>query len=85
MKIIQVPMNEKLLQALNRKAKVQRLTRAELIRVACQQYLRRLEEEELERRYVEGYRRKPEKLDVGKAGAQLAGQIWSREGWDEAR
>jgi metal-responsive CopG/Arc/MetJ family transcriptional regulator len=36
MKVIQVPMDEKLLQALNRKARASRSTRAALIRAACQ-------------------------------------------------
>jgi hypothetical protein len=85
MKIIQVPMDENLLHAVNRQAKAQRATRAALIRTACQEYLQKLEEDELDRRYVEGYRRKPEKPDLGKAGARLAAQVWPREDWDETR
>lgn len=85
MKVIQVPMGEKLLGAMNRKAKARRSTRAALIRAACEEYLRRLEEEELDRRYVEGYRRKPENPALGKAGAKLAAEVWSKEDWDEAR
>jgi hypothetical protein len=63
MKVIQVPMDEKLLQVVNRKARASRST---LIRAACQEYLHRLEEQELERRYVQGYGRKPEKPRGGR-------------------
>ncbi|MGH9452757.1 MAG: hypothetical protein ACRD2O_02165, partial [Terriglobia bacterium] len=73
------------LRAMNRKAKASRSTRASLIRAACHQYLKKLEEEELDRRYIEGYRRKPERPDLGKTGAKLAAQVWPREEWDEAR
>jgi hypothetical protein len=72
-------MDERLLRAVNREARAARLTRAALIRTACQEYLRRLEEEELERRYVEGYRRKPEKAAWGEAAAKLAAQAWNQE------
>ncbi len=79
--MIQVPMEGKLLQAVNREAKVRHSTRAALIRKACEEYLRQIEEEELERRYVEGYRRKPENPAWGKAGAKLAAQVWPKEEW----
>jgi len=81
MKVIQVPMEDKLLAAMNRKARARKSTRAALIRAACEEYLRRLEEEGLERRYIEGYRRKPENPAWGKAGAKLAGQVWPKEEW----
>lgn len=85
MKVIQVPMEEELLRRVNRLARARRSTRAALIREACQEYLRRLEEQELERRYVEGYRGKPEKPAWGKAGAKLAARVWPKDDWDEAR
>lgn len=90
MKVIQVPLDEKLLRSLNREAKASRLTRAALIRRACQEYLRQLEEQEMDRRYVAGYRRNPEKPAWGEAGAKLAAEVWSEEAWtdeepDEAR
>jgi len=81
MKVIQVPMDESLLRAVNRRAKASHSTRAALIRVACEDYLRKLEEEQLDRRYVEGYRRKPEKPDFGQAGAKLAAEVWPEEDW----
>lgn len=85
MKVIQVPMDEKLLHAVDRRARAKSSSRAALIRTACQEYLRILEEEELDRRYVEGYRRKPEKPGVGEAGAKMAAEVLAREDWDEAR
>jgi hypothetical protein len=85
MKVIQVPMEEKLLQAVNRKAKARRSTRAALVRAACQEYLQRLDEHELDRRYVDGYRRKPERPALGETGAKLAAKVWPQEEWDEAR
>jgi metal-responsive CopG/Arc/MetJ family transcriptional regulator len=81
MKIIQVPMDDRLLRAVTRSAKVRQSTRAALIREACQRYLERLEEEELDRKYVAGYRRKPENPSVGKAGEKLAASVWPKENW----
>ncbi len=83
MKVIQVPMEEKLLRAVNRLAKARRSTRAALIRKACEEHIRKTEEEELERRYIEGYRRKPENPAWGKLGAKLAAEVWPREDWNE--
>ncbi len=48
MKVIQVPMDENLLKAVNRKARASHSTRAALIRTACHEYLRRLDERELD-------------------------------------
>ena len=84
MKIIQVPIDNVLLGAVTRLAKVRRSTRAALIREACQRYLERLEEEELDRKYVEGYRRKPESASVGKLGERMAKEVWPKEDWNEA-
>lgn len=82
MKVVQVPMDENLLKAVNREARASRSTRAALIRAACEDYLRKIEEQELERRYVEGYRRRPEKPDLGRAGAKLAAQVLPEEEWE---
>lgn len=85
MKVIQVPMDNDLLRAVNQKAKARRSTRAALIRAACKEFLRKLDEQELEQRYLDGYRRMPETPALGKAGAKLAARVWPREDWDEAR
>jgi metal-responsive CopG/Arc/MetJ family transcriptional regulator len=84
MKIIQVPIDDVLLGAVTRLAKVRRSTRAALVREACQRYLERIEEEELDRKYVEGYRRKPESASVGKLGERMAKEVWPKEDWNEA-
>jgi metal-responsive CopG/Arc/MetJ family transcriptional regulator len=84
MKVIQVPMEEGLLKAVNQRAKSRRSTRAALIRQACEEYLHRLDQEVLDRKYVEGYRRKPESSSAGKLGEKLAGEVWPKENWDEA-
>jgi hypothetical protein len=84
MKVIQVPMDEGFLRTVNERAKSRRLTRAALIRIACEEYLRRLDRQALDRKYVEGYRRKPESPLVGKLGEKMAGEVWPEEAWDEA-
>jgi metal-responsive CopG/Arc/MetJ family transcriptional regulator len=82
MKVIQLPMDESLLRAVNRKAKSLRSTRAAFIRAACQEYLRRIENQELERRYIEGYRRTPEVAALGTVGAKLASEVLPIEDWE---
>lgn len=84
MKVIQVPIDDVLLGALTRLAKGRRSTRAALIREACRRYMERIEEEELDRKYVEGYRRNPESISVGKLGEQMAIEVWPKEDWNEA-
>lgn len=84
MRVIQVPMDDKLLKAVNRRAKLRRTTRSALIREACQQHLQKLNEEELDRQYVEGYRQKPESPAWGKLGEKMALEVWGKEDWDEA-
>lgn len=84
MKVIQVPIDQKLLRAVDRQARARNSSRAAFIRGACEAYLQRLEEEELDRRYVEGYRRKPEDPAGGKLGERLAAEVWPKEDRDEA-
>jgi metal-responsive CopG/Arc/MetJ family transcriptional regulator len=81
MKVIQVPMDARLLRAVTRSAKARRSTRSALIREACERYLERLKEEELDQKYVEGYLRKPEGTSIGKAAERLAARVWPRENW----
>jgi hypothetical protein len=84
MKVIQVPMDEALLEAVNGRAKSRHSTRSAVIREACTDYLSRLEQEALDRKYVEGYRRKPESPLVGKLGEKMAREVWPEENWDKA-
>jgi metal-responsive CopG/Arc/MetJ family transcriptional regulator len=79
MKVIQVPMDEGLLNSVNERAKSRRSTRAALIREACAEYLHRLDQQALDRKYVEGYRRKPESPSVGKLGEKMTGEVWPKE------
>jgi hypothetical protein len=37
----------------------------------------------LRRKYVEGYRRKPESPLVGRLGEKMAREVWPKETWDE--
>ncbi len=80
-KVIQVPVDPELLAALDQLAKKRRKARAELIRDACQQYLREVENEELDRRYKDGYEAVPEDPEVGEAQADLTGQVLPQESW----
>lgn len=80
-KVIQVPVEEELLNALDQVSKSQRKARAALIRQACFSYLRQLEYEELDRLYQQGYERIPEETAIGEAQVALAGQILSKESW----
>ena len=83
MKIISVSLDEKLLRGINRKAKVLGCSRAAFIRKACEEFLRRLEDEEFDRQYLEGYRRKPEDPTWGEIGGKMAAEVWPREDWTE--
>jgi len=74
-------MKEELLRRLSREAKARQLTRAALMREACQHYLEKLREHELVRQYVEGYKHQPETAVVGKSGERLAATVWPHEDW----
>lgn len=78
---IQVAVDNKLLDDLKHESIKQNKTRSELIRLACQQYLKRLQEEELDRLYKEGYRKIPEETDIGKAQVAMLGEVLNKEDW----
>lgn len=80
-KVIQVPVDEQLLIALDQTSKKQNKARAELIREACQCYLEQVQSEELDRLYQQGYERVPEEPESGEAQVGLAGEILSEEAW----
>lgn len=80
-KVIQVPVDTELLTALDQLSRKQRKARSELIRQACQRYLRQAESEELDRLYQQGYERLPEEPELGEAQITLAGEILPRESW----
>ena len=80
-KVIQVPVEKNLLDALDKMSKKRRQSRSGLIREACQQYLEQIEYEELDRLYTEGYKRLPEELSLGQAQVALANQVLPQESW----
>jgi len=80
-KVIQVPVDEELLVALDQTSRKQNKARAELIREACQCYLQQVESEELDRLYQQGYERMPEEPESGEAQIGLAGEILPEEAW----
>jgi hypothetical protein len=80
-KIIQVPIEDELLKLIDATAGVVAESRAAFIREACKQRLKSFEAKELDRRYVEGYRRKPEELDWAEASVKLLSKRLPKEKW----
>jgi metal-responsive CopG/Arc/MetJ family transcriptional regulator len=80
-KVIQVPVGEKLLIALDRTSKKQRKARAELIREACECYLEKVEAGELDRLYQQGYESVPEEPALGESQIAVAGEALAEESW----
>ena len=80
-KIIQVPIDSGLLSDIDESAGLVAESRAEFIRKACRERLRSLVEAELDRRYVEGYRKTPEKESAGRANAKLLAKLAPEEKW----
>jgi metal-responsive CopG/Arc/MetJ family transcriptional regulator len=80
-KVIQVPVDEKLLTELDIVSKKQSEARSEIIRRACRQYLDQVESEEMDRQYQQGYRRMPEDTGVGEVQLLLTGEILPEETW----
>lgn len=80
-KVIQVPVDEGLLSSLDSMAKKRGQPRSELIREACQRYLKQVEYEKMDKVYIEGYRRLPEEPTIGEAQVDAAGHVVSEETW----
>ncbi|MBN2025989.1 MAG: ribbon-helix-helix protein, CopG family [Actinobacteria bacterium] len=80
-RVIQVPVDDSLIEALNTASKKGGLTRSELIRQACRLYLRQLKTAELDTIYREGYENIPEEPAMGEIQADLAGQVLQEESW----
>jgi len=80
-KIIQVPMDDELLRELDLASRQRGVSRAALIRTASEEYLRRMDEEEADREYEEGYERVPEVADFAEAQAALLPYVWPKETW----
>ena len=80
-RIIQVPVDEELLQALDQVSNKLHKARAAVIRQACKQYLTQMEREELDKLYQQGYEKMPESPEWGETQIILATQILSKEPW----
>ena len=80
-KIIQVPIEDELLERIDATAGAVAESRAAFIREACKQRLKNFEAKELDRRYVEGYRKKPEELDWAEASVRLLSKRLPKEKW----
>lgn len=80
-KVIQVPVNHELLAELDRLAEKQSTPRAEIIRQACRQFLKRAEQEELEALYRRGYQQTPETAQLAEAQLDLTSRVISQEQW----
>ncbi|HEY3302912.1 MAG TPA: hypothetical protein VGL70_05175 [Candidatus Binatia bacterium] len=80
-KIIQVPIEDELLQRIDTTAGVVAESRAAFIREACKQRLKNFEAKELDRRYMDGYRKKPEELDWAETSVRLLAKRLPKEKW----
>ena len=80
-KVIQVPVDERLLGDLNAVSRRRGQARSEFIREACQRYLREVEHQKMDEIYREGYRRVPEEPAVGQTQSAVVGQVLTEESW----
>ncbi|HET9475889.1 MAG TPA: ribbon-helix-helix domain-containing protein [Dehalococcoidia bacterium] len=82
-RIIQVPMNEELLEQLDSYSSERGQSRSAFIREACAEYVAKLTEEELDRRYAESYRNFPESTENDEWRLKMAAEVWGEEDWSE--
>jgi metal-responsive CopG/Arc/MetJ family transcriptional regulator len=80
-KIIQVPIEEELLKQIDETAGIVAESRAAFIREACQQRLKTLQNNELDRLYIEGHQSHPENLDWAESSAKLLAKRLPKEKW----
>jgi hypothetical protein len=79
--IIQVPLEQDLLERIDAAAQAVHESRASYIRDACRVRLQAEEVETRERRYIEGYRKKPERLTWARTAAKLLAKALPAERW----
>lgn len=84
-KVIQVPIDPEMLTTLDRYSHEAGVSRAELIREACAEYITRSEEEEADRRYVESYRQFPEQHtpEEDEARRKMIAEVWGDEDFSD--
>jgi len=80
-KIIQMLMEEELLKRIDASAGIVAKSRAAFIRKACQQRLKSSHARELDRLYIEGHQRRPEKTRLGRELAKLLSERLAKEKW----
>jgi metal-responsive CopG/Arc/MetJ family transcriptional regulator len=80
-KIIQVPIEDDLLGAIDELSRSEHRSRADLIRQACRDYLQRRRMERLDQLYLAGYKRVPEDSAIGEAQLALLGSVLEQETW----
>lgn len=80
-KVIQVPIDEDLLRQIDDAAGKLAESRAAYIRGACRRRLEREAVTALDRRYVEGYRTKPEERAWGVLGAKVLARRLEKDRW----
>ena len=80
-KIIQVPIEDELLERIDATAGVVAESRAAFIQEACKQRLKSLKAKELDRRYTEGYRKKPEEQHWAETSVKLLSKRLTKEKW----
>jgi len=80
-KVIQVPIEDDLLGAIDEASRHEKRSRADLIRQACRDYLTRQRAEMLDHQYEEGYKRVPEDSVIGESQLALLGHVLSDETW----
>jgi hypothetical protein len=80
-RIVQVPIGIELLERIDSAAGHVVESRAAYIRGACERRLKGETEQALDRRYAEGYRRRPENQAWGRLGAKLLAQRVRRDTW----
>ena len=78
-RIIQVPIDDDLLEELDRVSKKERKARSELIREACRDHLRKIQRDEQDRAYMEAYKKIPESPEWGELGAKMTAEILKDE------
>jgi metal-responsive CopG/Arc/MetJ family transcriptional regulator len=79
-------MTQALVQGLDEVSREREQSRAALIREVCERFLKELEEERLDREYVEGYRRMPEteeEEEWAKLGERMAAEVWEDDDWSD--
>ena len=80
-RVIQVPMEEELLKEIDATAGIVAESRAAFIREACQQRLKNLRAEELDRLYIKGHQSHPEDIDWPRSSAKLLSKRLPKEKW----